>query len=145
MRQADLGSARAPARGILTPRGSRFLPRVDFRVLGPIEVVGADGSVVLGGPKQRAGLAHPLVRANRLVTTEALIDAVWPDDPPEAPKVSLRAYVSNLRKALGPSRIEGRASGEALRVDPGLRHADAPALAAGFRGALGAFASARPP
>ena len=106
MRQAQAEGTPA-ARGIRTPRGSRFLPGVDFRVLGPIEVVGPEGSPPLGGPKQRAVLAHLLIRSNRLITTESLIDAVWPDEPPESPRASLRAYVSNLRKALGPSRIEG--------------------------------------
>ncbi len=38
---------------------------MDFRVLGPLEVLGADGrALTLGGPKQRAVLAALLVRAN---------------------------------------------------------------------------------
>ena len=39
---------------------------------------------------------------------EALIDEVWGDEPPEAARGTLHSYISHLRKALGPERIEGR-------------------------------------
>ena len=82
---------------------------VEFRVLGPLEVV-EDGRVVpLGGRKQRVVLARLLLRANQLVPTSTLIDDVWGDDPPEAVRNSLQSYVSHLRKAFGegtdPQRI----------------------------------------
>jgi hypothetical protein len=41
---------------------------MEFRVLGAIEVVEeGNGIVPLGGPKQRAVLAHLLLRANDLI------------------------------------------------------------------------------
>ena len=57
--------------------------RVDFRVLGSIEVVeNGRGPIALGGPKQRTVLAHLILRANHLVPTEVLIDQVWGEEPP---------------------------------------------------------------
>ena len=87
-----------------------------FKVLGPVEVTRDGGPLSLGGPKQRAVLAHLLVRANELVPAETLIDEVWGEDPPLAARGTLHSYVSHLRKALGADRIEGRAPGYVLRV-----------------------------
>ncbi len=87
-----------------------------FRVLGPIEVVGERGSIVLGGPKQRAVLAHLIVRANQVVTTDALIGLIWGEEPPEAARNSLQSYVSHLRKALGAERLESRTPGYVLHL-----------------------------
>ncbi len=89
-----------------------------FKVLGPLEVSRENGPIVLGGPKQRAVLAHLLVRANQVVPTEALIDQVWGDEPPEAARNTLQTYVSHLRKALGADRLEGRTPGYLLHVEP---------------------------
>jgi DNA-binding SARP family transcriptional activator len=75
---------------------------LEFRLLGPLEVVDGDRSVVLGGAKQRALLAALLLRPNEVVSTDRLIDEVWGGDaPPTAAKV-LHVYVSQLRKALDP-------------------------------------------
>ncbi|MGZ5291929.1 MAG: AfsR/SARP family transcriptional regulator, partial [Actinomycetota bacterium] len=70
-------------------------------VLGPVEVSRDGQPVALGGPKQRAVLAHLVVRANQVVPAETLIDLVWGDDPPEAARNSLQSYVSHLRKGGG--------------------------------------------
>src|SRR5918996_891242 len=91
---------------------------MEFRILGPIQVV--EGKVVLrlGGPKQRAVLAHLTLRPNRLVSAALLIDEVWGEDPPPAAKSSLQSYVSHLRKALGGDRLEGRSGGDLLHAAP---------------------------
>ena len=91
---------------------------MEFRVLGPLEVVDGDGPIHLGGPKQRAVLAHLLVRANRVVSTDELTDALWGEALPDLPRASIHTYVSNLRKALGAERIENRAPGYVLLVTP---------------------------
>ena len=93
-------------------------PRMRFLVLGPLEVTGDDGPIGLGGPKQRAVLAHLLVRANQVVPAEALIDRLWGDEPPDTARNTLQTYVSHLRKALGSERLEGRAPGYVLHVQP---------------------------
>ena len=91
---------------------------LQFRVLGPVEVVAEDGPISLGGPKQRAVLAHLLIRANELVSAETLIDEIWGDQPPAKARNTLQSYVSHLRAALGEGRIEGRTPGYLLRLDP---------------------------
>jgi DNA-binding SARP family transcriptional activator len=88
----------------------------DFRLLGPLEVVEAGERIALPAGQPSAVLARLLLDANRPVSPEALVDAIWGDSPPaSAPKV-LQAYVSQLRKALGPGRIETQPAGYAARV-----------------------------
>ncbi len=90
---------------------------MEFRLLGPLEAVGHNGAISLGGPKQRAVLAHLLLRANRLITADRMIDLVWDDDPPPAARNVLQTYVSKLRKSLGPERLETRQGGYVLHAD----------------------------
>ncbi|HEY8117112.1 MAG TPA: BTAD domain-containing putative transcriptional regulator, partial [Actinomycetota bacterium] len=87
-----------------------------FGVLGPLEVAGEDGLVPLGGPKQRIVLAHLVLGANKVVSAEHLIDALWGEGLPEDPKSTLQVYVSRLRSALGGDAVEGQARGYVLRA-----------------------------
>lgn len=50
--------------------------RMDYRLLGPLEVRAGDRVVPLGGPRQRAVLAVLLLRANQTVSVDTLIDEV---------------------------------------------------------------------
>ena len=90
---------------------------MDFRILGPLEVVEADRLIELGGRKQRIVLVHLLLNAGRTTPTARLIDDVWGDDPPEAARNSLQSYVSHLRKALGASRIRSVGGGYVLLAE----------------------------
>jgi predicted ATPase/DNA-binding SARP family transcriptional activator len=87
---------------------------VEFRLLGPVEVVGEGGALALGGPKQRALLAELLLRRGSAVPRERLVDALWGDKPPASAISSLQVYVHGLRRAVGPDRFETR--GNAYRV-----------------------------
>ena len=50
----------------------------EFRILGPLEVLAANGeAVALGGQRQRAVLALLLLRVNEVVSTDFLIDSLW--------------------------------------------------------------------
>jgi DNA-binding SARP family transcriptional activator len=92
---------------------------LDFRLLGPLEVVDADGRAVpLGGQKQRALLALLLLNANRVVSTDTLLDVLWDGEPPRTAGTSLQNMVSSLRKALGREHVVTRPPGYALDVDP---------------------------
>ena len=77
---------------------------VDYRILGSLEVVRAGRQLPLGGAKQRAVLAILLLNANRVVTSDELIEALWSGSPPGKPQTALQGYVSQLRKTLGPDR-----------------------------------------
>ncbi|MGA8038828.1 MAG: BTAD domain-containing putative transcriptional regulator, partial [Acidimicrobiia bacterium] len=70
----------------------------------------------LGGRRQRTVLAVLLAHANAAVAQDALIDAVWAGEPPEAGRQTLHSYVSILRKSLG-GQIDREAEGYVLRVD----------------------------
>ena len=92
---------------------------MEFRLLGPLEVE-SDGAVLpVGGPRQRALLGYLLLHANEAVRREALIDALWGDEPPSRAQNALQVAVHGLRKLLGPERIETVGDGYRLRVDPG--------------------------
>ena len=106
-------------RALLSTRPARpvFGGRIQFRVLGPIEVDTGGGPISLGGPKQRAVLAHLLLRANQLVPADTLVDEVWGEDPPEQARNVIQTYVSHLRKAIGRDRIQSHAPGYRLRLD----------------------------
>jgi basic membrane lipoprotein Med (substrate-binding protein (PBP1-ABC) superfamily)/DNA-binding SARP family transcriptional activator/class 3 adenylate cyclase len=94
-----------------------FGGKMHFRVLGTLEVDGRGGPIPLGGPRQRAVLAHLLIRANELVPAETLVDEIWGDAPPETARNTIQTYVSRLRIALGHDRIRTHAPGYSLRVD----------------------------
>jgi DNA-binding SARP family transcriptional activator len=78
---------------------------LDFRILGPLEVVEDGRPLALGGGRQRALLALLLTRANEVVSTERLVDELWGADPPKEAANALQYHVSQLRKALGPSEV----------------------------------------
>ncbi len=76
---------------------------VRFRVLGAFEADGSEGPLDLGGPKRRALLALLVLRAGRATSVEAIVDALWgPAANSGAPR-TVRTYVSQLRKQLGPA------------------------------------------
>src|SRR4051812_24087754 len=100
-----------------------------FRILGPIEAVGATGAAALGPPKQRALLAILLLHLGEIVPTDRLIDLLWGDNPPRTAGHSLQIYVSELRKALEPlgggDLIVTRQPGYQLHADPSSVDANA--------------------
>ena len=55
-------------------------------------------------------------RPTRRSRRERLIDAVWPDDPPESARHALQVYLSTLRKAIGPERIVTEPAGYRIVV-----------------------------
>src|SRR5580765_5522424 len=91
---------------------------MEYRVLGPLEALGSEGPLPLGGAKQRALLALLLLNANHVVSRERLIDELWGEDPPETAVTSVQVYVSRLRKLLPEGSLVTRAPGYVLEVDP---------------------------
>jgi DNA-binding SARP family transcriptional activator/class 3 adenylate cyclase len=95
---------------------------VQFRILGPLEVLGDDGRpLALGGAKQRALLAVLLLHAGAVVSTERLIDELWGEDPPETARSVLQVYVANLRRILEPGRSRRVATSLLVTQPPGYR------------------------
>ncbi len=92
---------------------------MEFRILGPLEVVG-EGQLLPPLPaKRRTLLAVLLLNANEVVTTDVLIDALWGGQAPATAQTVLHGHVSALRKVLGAARIETRSSGYLLRLEAG--------------------------
>lgn len=89
---------------------------VRFALLGPLEVRAAGVAVPVGGPRQRAVLARLLIEPRRVVSTDALVDAVWGGHPPATAVKTLQKYVVELRRALGPGAVRTRGRGYVLDV-----------------------------
>jgi SARP family transcriptional regulator, regulator of embCAB operon len=71
-----------------------------FGALGPLLITVNGVQVPLGPPKQRAVLAMLLIRCNRPVSVDSLINAVWDKDPVPAARISIQSHISTLRRLL---------------------------------------------
>jgi DNA-binding SARP family transcriptional activator len=91
---------------------------MEFRILGPLEVCDEGRSLPLGGAKQRALLAILILNANRVVSVERLLDALWGEHQPTSGAKALHVYVSQLRKVLADDRVVTQPPGYMLRLDP---------------------------
>jgi DNA-binding SARP family transcriptional activator len=91
---------------------------MEFRILGPLEVLSDGQALDLGGQKHRVLLALLLLEANRVVSRDRLLDALWEEEPPETAVKALQVYISQLRKQLGKDRLQTKAPGYLLRVEP---------------------------
>jgi DNA-binding SARP family transcriptional activator/WD40 repeat protein len=115
--------------------------RLQFSILGPLEIRRGGVIVGIGGPRQRALLALLLCNANRVLSRDRLIDELLADQLPRSPERMLRVQVSRLRKALDDGdeepRLLSRPPGYVLRVDRGELDLDEfEALVRDGRGAL---------
>jgi DNA-binding SARP family transcriptional activator len=97
---------------------------VEFRILGPLELVGGTDGASVDAPKLRALLGVLLLHPNEVVSNERLIDELWGERPPVTASKIVQTYVSQLRRRLGPDAIETRAPGYVLRVETGELDAD---------------------
>ena len=86
-------------------------------MLGPLEVMGRGPRVKLGGPQQRRVLAVLAVDANKVVSSDRLIEVLWGEVPPASASHTLQTLVSRLRGGLGRDRVETVAPGYRLRVE----------------------------
>src|SRR5436190_22660609 len=89
---------------------------MDFRLLGPLEVLRAGVPVQIAAGKQRALLAILLLNANHTVSREQLIDALWGDEAPDSAQKMVQIHVSQLRKALPEPRLRTRGPGYLVEV-----------------------------
>ncbi|MGQ0464050.1 MAG: BTAD domain-containing putative transcriptional regulator [Sporichthyaceae bacterium] len=95
---------------------------MEFRLLGPIEVVHDGRPVAIGGLRERQVLALLLLAPNRVVSAERLIDDLWGGSPPDGAVKALRVFVSRLRAALraagGTEMVHTRSPGYLIEVGP---------------------------
>ncbi|MCP3972875.1 MAG: hypothetical protein GY720_00110 [bacterium] len=86
---------------------------MEFRVLGPLEVLDESGRVDPGGRKQRTVLALLVANAGQTITTDRLVDEIYGEDAGDGARHSVQTYVSNLRGRLGDIIIS---SGHAYKL-----------------------------
>ncbi|EFL30369.1 SARP family pathway specific regulatory protein [Streptomyces viridochromogenes DSM 40736] len=92
---------------------------MQFRMLGPIEVVDHGEQVPLGGTKQRATLGFLLLQTNKVVATSHLMNALWGyDDVPATARKILQNAVYGLRNILSAGRAGGDPGAAALLTQP---------------------------
>ena len=97
---------------------------LELRVLGPVEVVRDGAARRIGSPIQRTLLALLLMHPNEVVSTDRIVDVLWPDNPPETRR-KLWFHVSKLRGILQPGGAEDalsvtlatRPTGYMLRIE----------------------------
>ena len=89
---------------------------MDFRILGPLEVLEGRELLHLSGGKQRTLLVLLLLHNGESVSTERLIDVLWGERPPASAANSVHVYVSQLRKLLGEGRLATNGGGYALAL-----------------------------
>ncbi len=101
-----------------------------LRILGPVEAWHGDQRLAVGGPRQLTLLAFLILHANRAVSRDALVDAVWGPTRRDADN-RLQMAIARLRKALEPLNgelgpaLQTVSGGYLLAIAPGELDADA--------------------
>ncbi|RSM62093.1 SARP family transcriptional regulator [Actinoplanes sp. ATCC 53533] len=101
-------------------------------VLGPLRAWYGDRELSLGPARQRSLFAVLVADANRLVSRDEIIEAVWGAAAPATAPGSVYTYISGLRRVLasGPDRrpaadvLTSGPAGYALRIAPGNLDSD---------------------
>lgn len=99
---------------------------MEFRILGPLQVVGPAGPLAMKGGRQRRLLANLLVNANSVISSDHLIAQLW-DDPPDTARQQLHNAVAALRRCLaaaGPPRVVTDEVGYRIELDRGQLDAE---------------------
>ena len=113
-RGPDGTSLRTAASLVADTREMRLL----IRLLGPVDVVGDDGSVRQSGSALRRSLLALLaMHPGRVLAPDWLMEHVWGEEQPDSGLRALRFHVSQLRKEIGAIvPIETRPGGYRLDV-----------------------------
>src|ERR671918_541005 len=99
---------------------------MEFRILGPTEVLDRGRRVPLPGGRGRALLALLVLHAGQPVSADRLIDQLWGESPPPTARTVVHGLVSRLRGVLEPGRGKARpgallqtsGSGYRLAIEP---------------------------
>ncbi|GAA4827592.1 AfsR/SARP family transcriptional regulator [Saccharopolyspora rosea] len=105
------------------PRGAAS---ARFSVLGPLGMQCDGEDRTPSAPKVRQILALLVLRANQVVSTDALLQELWGDEPPSTALATLHTYIYHLRRLLrrnglsadGADVVITRAPGYLLKVEP---------------------------
>ena len=95
----------------MTAAGSDGEQRLEFGILGPLEVLRSGTRLKLGGRQQRAILGLLLCEAGQVVSIGRLADALWGEHLPSGFLTTVQTYIFHLRALLEPDRARGAGSG----------------------------------
>ncbi|MEV7938243.1 MULTISPECIES: BTAD domain-containing putative transcriptional regulator [unclassified Kitasatospora] len=87
-----------PGSGIRHDGSSSPVPRVEYRILGPLEALVDARPLNLGGIRQQTVLAALLLDVNRVVSVDRLVRALYEEAPPATARAQLQISVSALRR-----------------------------------------------
>lgn len=76
------------------------IEELGLRVLGPLEVWSGEHRVRLGGPLAERVLTRLLLEPRRVVSVDALVEAVWDTAPPATAEHQVRKAASGLRQRI---------------------------------------------
>ncbi|MFE5094798.1 BTAD domain-containing putative transcriptional regulator [Streptomyces sp. NPDC056638] len=114
---------------------------MQFRILGPLEVVDDGRHIDVSGQRQRTVLAMLLLESGRVVSNDRLVEAIWERKPPATSRTQVQIGICALRRMLPaephPGPIVTRSPGYLLRMAEGQLdlHAFEERVAAGRRAA----------
>jgi YVTN family beta-propeller protein len=89
---------------------------VEFRLLGLLEVVTADGPVQIVRGRESALLALLLLHRNEPLSSDRIVEELWGEAASQHAAQSVRIYISRLRKSVGAGRIETTGGGYLIRT-----------------------------
>jgi DNA-binding SARP family transcriptional activator len=84
---------------------------LSISVLGPLELMGPDGPIVIRSSRERAVLVALALWAGEVVSVERLAEVVWGDGAPASSTKVVQNLVLRLRRVLASEVIEMRPSG----------------------------------
>ncbi len=90
---------------------------MEFRILGPLEVLEQGQRLSLPGARERAA-GFLLLHGGEVVSADRLIDELWGEQPPETARKSLQVRVAGIRKALGPEVVLMSGGGYTVTIPP---------------------------
>ncbi|ANZ36313.1 hypothetical protein BBK82_09805 [Lentzea guizhouensis] len=94
---------------------------VEYRVLGPLEVLAAGEPVAVPAGRGRVLLATLLLRPNQFVSVDELVERIWDGAPADHERVrkTLQMVVLRLRQALGAANcVRTMSGGYSAEVEP---------------------------
>jgi DNA-binding SARP family transcriptional activator len=93
---------------------------IEFRILGPLEVLKEGVLLEVSAPREQALLAMLILEANKVVPISRLIDSMWDGFPPQTARNQVQICVSRLRRGFGSvddcSLIRTRTPGYQIHV-----------------------------
>ncbi|MBG0831620.1 tetratricopeptide repeat protein [Planomonospora sp. ID67723] len=92
-----------------------------LRILGPVDIQRGERSLTVTGVKQRTLLAVLALHANRSVSHERLLTALWGSAIPDNARRLLHSHLWGLRRLLSDEEpLENTPQGYLLRLRPGM-------------------------